>query len=176
MTVVDPAPQAVPWNPLVERPPGASAAVDHVQRLDSSPSREDPSSRAAEYERVDLRFLGGVRAWMLVPLVDLVLIMLPLAWRPPQIHAVVTMAVLGTLLLTGGTRYRARLHLSVLDELPTILTRLLTATAAVASVILYLYQREAVIDFLQTACQATALVVVGRVITTRLQAALTGRR
>jgi exopolysaccharide biosynthesis polyprenyl glycosylphosphotransferase len=55
-----------------------------------------------------------------------------------------------------------------LDELPTILTRLLTATAAVASAILYLHQRESVIDFLQTACQATALVLVGRVITTRL--------
>ena len=46
------------------------------------------------------------------------------------------MAVLGTLLLTGGGRYRARLHLSVLDELPTILTRLLTASAAVASGVL----------------------------------------
>ena len=78
------------------------------------------------------------------------------------------MAVLGTLLLTGGGRYRARLHLSVLDELPTILTRMLTAAAAVASVILYLHQREAVLIFLETACQATALVLVGRVITTRL--------
>jgi exopolysaccharide biosynthesis polyprenyl glycosylphosphotransferase len=35
-------------------------------------------------------------------------------------------------------------------------------------VILFLHQREAVIDFLQTAGQATALVIVGRVITTRL--------
>jgi exopolysaccharide biosynthesis polyprenyl glycosylphosphotransferase len=105
---------------------------------------------------------------MLVPLVDFVLIMLPLLWRPHQVHAVVAMAVLGTLFLTGGGRYRARLHLSVLDELPTILTRMLTATAAVAAVILYLHQREAVITFLETACQAIALLVVGRVITTRL--------
>src|SRR5258708_4950661 len=105
---------------------------------------------------------------MLIPLVDFVVIVTPLAWRPPQIHAVVAMAVFGTLLLTGGGRYRARLHLSVLDELPTILTRLLAATAAVGSVILYMHQKEAVLTFLQTACQATALVVVGRVITTRL--------
>ena len=53
-------------------------------------------------------------------------------------------------------------------SLPTILTRMLTATAAVASVILYMHQREAVLIFLETACQATALVLVGRVITTRL--------
>ncbi|WP_101948135.1 sugar transferase [Mycobacterium sp. 3519A] len=105
---------------------------------------------------------------MLVPLVDFGLITLPLLWRPAQIHAVLAMAVLGTLFLTEGGRYRARLHLSVLDELPTILSRMLTATATVASVILFLHQREAVIDFLQTACQATALVVGGRVVTTRL--------
>jgi exopolysaccharide biosynthesis polyprenyl glycosylphosphotransferase len=105
---------------------------------------------------------------MLVPVVDFGLIVMPLAWRPAQVHAVVAMAVLATLLLSGGGRYRARLHLSVLDELPTILTRMLTATAAVASVILYLHQRDSVIDFLQTACQATALVVVGRIMTTRL--------
>jgi hypothetical protein len=50
------------------------------------------------------------------------------------------MAVLATFLLTGGGRYAARIHLSVLDELPTILTRMMTATAAVASVILYMHQ------------------------------------
>jgi exopolysaccharide biosynthesis polyprenyl glycosylphosphotransferase len=105
---------------------------------------------------------------MLVPLVDFAVMVTPLAWRPHHIYAVITMAALGTLLLTGGGRYRARLHLSVLDELPTILTRLLTATAAVASVILYMHQRDAVLTFLETACQATALVVVGRLITTRL--------
>ena len=105
---------------------------------------------------------------MLVPLVDFALIVTPLAWRPHQIQAVVLMAALATILLTGGGRYRARLHLSVLDDLPTILARLLTAVAAVSSVIVYLHQREAVITFLETACQAMALVLVGRVITTRV--------
>jgi exopolysaccharide biosynthesis polyprenyl glycosylphosphotransferase len=94
----------------------------------------------------------------------------PLAWRPHQIHAVVPMAVLATLLLTGGVRYRARLHLSVLDELPTILTRLLTAAGAVALVLVWLHQPTAAITFLETACQAMGLVLVGRVITTRLTA------
>ena len=158
MTVVDPIPHTLPWDPPVERPREASALVDH---LGTAPVHEDVSARK-------VRLLGRVRAWMLVPVVDFGLIVLPLAWRPAQIHSVVTMAVLATLLLSGGVRYRARLHLSVLDELPTILTRMLTATAAVASVILYLHQRDAVIDFLQTAGQATALVVGGRVITTRL--------
>ena len=121
-----------------------------------------------------MRFLSRIRAWMVVPVVDFALMVAPLAWRPPQIHAIVTMAVLATLLLTGGGRYVARLHLSVLDELPTIVTRLLTAVAAVSAVILYLHQKAEVLIFLETACQAVVLVIVGRVITTRLIAI--GRR
>jgi len=128
----------------------------------------DTLCTTAVHERVGARPVNRIRAWMVVPPVDIILMLTPLAWRPHQIHAVVTMAVLATILLTGGVRYRAPLHLSVLDEMPAILTRLMTAAAAVASVIVYLHQREAVITFLETACQATALVLVGRVITTRL--------
>jgi len=105
---------------------------------------------------------------MVVPVVDFVLLMAPLAWRPPQVHSTLAMAILATLLLNGGGRYRARLHLSVLDELPTILTRLMTAVAAVCAIILYLHQKAQVLTFFETACQAIALVVVGRVVTTRL--------
>ncbi|WP_231963467.1 sugar transferase [Mycobacterium adipatum] len=78
------------------------------------------------------------------------------------------MAILATVLLTGGARYVAPLHLSVLDDLPTIITRLLAAVAAVAAVVLYLYERSQVLIFLETACQSVALVVAGRVLTTRL--------
>jgi exopolysaccharide biosynthesis polyprenyl glycosylphosphotransferase len=165
MTVVDPGRPAAPWT--ADHP---SQPIPLVRPLDATAIKEDSSLTSAPRAGAGVRFLGRIRAWMLVPLVDFVLIMLPLAWRPMQIHAVVPMAVLGTLLLTGGGRYRARLHLSVLDELPTILTRMLTATAAVAAAVLYLHQKEAVLTFLETAIQATALVVVGRVITTRLTA------
>jgi exopolysaccharide biosynthesis polyprenyl glycosylphosphotransferase len=183
MTQLDPAPPAARWKPLVDHLHVASDLLEsprvetasrsanaYVARPEALEVKEAASHASAQNEGAGVWFFSRIRAWMLVPLVDFVLIMTPLAWRPLQIHAVIVMAVLGILLLTGGGRYRARLHLSVLDELPTILTRLLTATAAVASVILYMHQREAVLVFLQTACQATALVLVGRVITTRLTA------
>lgn len=112
--------------------------------------------------------LSRVRAWMVVPVVDFTMMLAPLAWRPTQMVAMVTMAVLSTLLLTGGARYVAPLHLSVLDELPTIVTRLLAAAAAVAAVTLYMQEKSEAWVFLETACQAIALVVVGRVLTTRL--------
>lgn len=125
-------------------------------------------------EQADWRFLRHMRAWMFVPLVDFALMMAPLLWRPPQPTSVFTMAILATLLLSGGGRYVARLHLSVLDELPSIITRLLTAVAAVATIILWLHQKAHVLTFLETACYAVVLVIIGRVITTRVLAI--GRR
>ncbi|WP_235570912.1 sugar transferase [Mycobacterium sp. Root265] len=130
--------------------------------------RSEAVNSSAEREKSVRRYLGRVRAWMVVPVVDFVMMLAPLAWRPPQPITIVTMAVLGVLLLTGGGRYAAPLHLSVLDELPTIITRLLAAVAAVAAVVLFLHQKAQVQIFLETACQAVALVVVGRVLTTRL--------
>lgn len=116
-----------------------------------------------------VRFLRGFRASMAVPVVDFALMLTPIVWRPYQIHAVVAMAILGSVLLTGGglRRYRARLDLSVVDDLPTIITQLLATVAAVASV-LYLRGDDAVTPFLETAFQAIALVVAGRLITTSL--------
>lgn len=122
----------------------------------------------AEGGSVAVQLLSHIRAWMVVPLLDFLLILAPLLWRPPQPNSVLTMAVLATLLLSGGGRYIARLHLSVLDELPTIFTRLLTAMAAVSAIILYLHQKAHVLTFLETACQSIALVIVGRILITRL--------
>jgi exopolysaccharide biosynthesis polyprenyl glycosylphosphotransferase len=129
---------------------------------------------AADRERTGVSPLSRIRAWMVVPVVDFMMMLAPLAWRPPQPYSVITMAVLATLLLTDGGRYVARLDLSVLDELPAILARLLTAVAAVSSVILYLHQKSHVLTFIETAWQAAVLVIIGRVITTRLIAL--GRR
>ncbi|WP_235683496.1 sugar transferase [Mycolicibacterium fluoranthenivorans] len=116
----------------------------------------------------DKPFCSRIRAYMVVPAVDFAMMVAPLAWRPPQLYSTLALAVLAILLLTGGTKYTAPMHLSVLDDLPTILTRLLAATAVIATAILYTHQKISVLIFLETAAQAIVLVVLGRVITTRL--------
>ena len=105
---------------------------------------------------------------MVVLPVDAVLLLTPLLWAPQQRKAIVTMAVLALLLVTGGRRYRARLHLSVLDELPTLIGRLLTAAALVATVIALRHEQEAVTTFLVNIVICVGMVVVGRVATTQL--------
>ena len=112
--------------------------------------------------------LARVRAWMVVLPADAVLLAAPLLWAPQQWRAHVTMTMLGLLMLTGGNRYRARLHLSVLDELPVLLGRLLTAAAVIATVIALRHEQDSVTTFLVNVLSAISLVIAGRIGTTWL--------
>ena len=105
---------------------------------------------------------------MVVLPVDVLMLTMPVLWAPQQARAHLSMAALGLVLLTGGGRYRARLHLSVLDELPALVGRLLTAGAVVAIVIALRHEQDAVTAFLVNALIAVGLVVAGRLVTTQL--------
>ncbi len=111
--------------------------------------------------------VGKVRAWMVVLPVDAAMLMLPIIWTLEQWKAIVVMAGLSVLLLKGD-RYRARLSLSVLDELPSLLGRMLIAAAMVATVIALRHEQEEVTMFLVNAAVAMGLVVSGRLATTQL--------
>jgi len=112
--------------------------------------------------------LTRIRAWMMVLPVDAVLLMTPVLWTPQQVKATIAMTALSVLMVTRGGRYRARLHLSLLDELPALLSKLLTAAAVVATVISLRHQQEVVTIFLVNAAISIGLVVAGRVVTTQL--------
>ena len=133
--------------------------------LSTPPVPVVPATRSRSAVR---RFLAGVRAWMVVLPVDSAMLITPVAWAPYQMRAHVVMALVGLALLTGGARYRARLHLSVLDELPTLVGRLLTAAAIVATVIALRHDQSDVTTFLINAAIAVGLVVVGRIATGQL--------
>jgi hypothetical protein len=80
------------------------------------------------------RFFDRIRAWMVVLPTDALLLIAPILWTPSWSRRSSVMAALSVLLLNEG-RYRARLHLSVLDELPTLASRILIAAAIIATVI-----------------------------------------
>ncbi len=145
------------------------------QRASSPAVATESAEPGRATRRAGVRVLPArVRAWMVVLPVDALLLLLPALWAPLQWRAHVVMTLLGLVLLTGGTRYRARLHLSVLDELPTLLSRLLTSAAVVATVIALRHEQEAVTTFLVNAAAAIGLFVAGRLATTCLVSA--GRR
>jgi len=138
-----------------------------MQPAQSEPNGSPTPPARRKADRL-LSVLAGVRAWMVVLPVDVALLALPALWAPLQVKAHLSMAALALALLTGGGRYRARLHMSVLDELPDLLGRLLTAGAIVAIVIALRHEQDAVTSFLVNALIAICLVFVGRLVTSQL--------
>jgi exopolysaccharide biosynthesis polyprenyl glycosylphosphotransferase len=113
-----------------------------------------------------LALLRRVRAWMVVLPVDAVILLLPALWNPDQWKAYVASTVIFLALMTNGGRYRARLHLSVLDDLPSLVGRLLVAAALVATVIALRHEQDAVVTYLTDVAISLGLVVCGRALTT----------
>jgi exopolysaccharide biosynthesis polyprenyl glycosylphosphotransferase len=115
--------------------------------------------------------VGRIRAWMVLLPVDAALLLAPILWHPQQIKASLTFTGLALLFITGGERFRARLHLSILDEVPSLIGRLLMAAAVVATVIAFLHPHAtSAVDFLTNTVVAIGLVVAGRTATTALVA------
>ena len=112
--------------------------------------------------------LPKIRAWMVVVPLDLMLLLMPLTWSTGHSKAVVSMALLSVFLLNSSGRQWARLHLSVLDDLPFIISKLFVATAVVATVIALRHEQDSVVAFLNDALLVIGLVVGGRVFTTQL--------
>lgn len=119
--------------------------------------------RPAELTRV-----GRIRAWMVVGPLDALLLLAPVVWEPAQFKAIAAMAAFSLYLLVGGRRYRARLHLSVLDEIPSVAGKLLVSTAVIATVIASRHQMDAVVTFLQNSAIAIGLVLAGRLAVTQV--------
>jgi exopolysaccharide biosynthesis polyprenyl glycosylphosphotransferase len=76
----------------------------------------------------------SLRAWMLALPIDFLALVAPVLWNQQFWKATVALALVTVGAFATGGLYRARRHLSVLDELPTLYFRFLAATAAVALV------------------------------------------
>ncbi|MGH3565069.1 MAG: sugar transferase [Pseudonocardia sp.] len=134
----------------------------------SAPRGHDTAERGSAVHRTRPRSVRDIRAWMVVVPVDAALLLLPILWMPAQWKATGVMMLLSIGLLTGGGRYRARLHVSVLDELPSVVSKVLIAAAIVATVIALRHEQEAVTAFLVNVAASSGLVVAGRFATTQL--------
>ncbi|MDT0353498.1 sugar transferase [Pseudonocardia charpentierae] len=175
VSTTDEFPIGAPASRHLRTPVDLRTAVPDARRATVVPSANGPATRRSHntsdpqvLRRRVRRFLGGIRAWMVVLPTDAVLLWMPALWTPQQIRAHTALALLSLALVTNGGRYRARLHLSMLDELPSLLGKLLTAAAIVATVIALRHEQESVTTFLVNVSFAMGLVVVGRVITTWL--------
>jgi exopolysaccharide biosynthesis polyprenyl glycosylphosphotransferase len=106
-----------------------------------------------------------VKAWMLIAPVDFIAIATPGVLVHSQVRAFVVLALLCLALLHSGGRYRARLHLSTLDDLPTIVGRVFVAVAIVSAIFAMRHPRHGVDDFLRLSIASAVLIIVGRCLT-----------
>jgi exopolysaccharide biosynthesis polyprenyl glycosylphosphotransferase len=163
---------------------GKVRVVTSVQSSSKSPTRTSRAvvARAAVGRASDLRrpapprpqwrtlrrVAPHIRAWMVVLPVDTAMLLVPLLWAPEQPKAFISTAVLTVLMSNAGGRFRARLHLSVLDDLPQLLARILVSAGVIATVIALRHDQQAVTAFLQNIAISMGLVVAGRIATTGL--------
>ena len=119
------------------------------------------------------RSVSKLKAWMLVLPMDTLALSAPAMWMPQHAKGFLAMAALSSAAQRGG-RYRARLHVSVLDELPILLGRMLAAGGIVATVFAIRHEQTEVTTFLATAVVGMGLVVLGRILSNQI--ILLGRR
>ena len=108
------------------------ARVPELEQGTSPPRPSDGATPGSQQQGPWSR--RGAQAWMVVLPVDAVMIMLPALWMPSYTQPLLLTAVLTVLSFSSGGRYRAKLHLSLLDELPAIVARLMIVIALVATV------------------------------------------
>jgi exopolysaccharide biosynthesis polyprenyl glycosylphosphotransferase len=107
-----------------------------------------------------------LRAWMLTLPVDLATMLTPLAWMDDHWRGTIFAAFLTVVIFAVGGLYRGRRHLSILDELPSLVGRLLAAAAIVA--VIFAQRHDSVTylpQFMNTFAVSAGLLLVGRAFT-----------
>ncbi|MET7969997.1 sugar transferase [Micromonospora sp. NPDC005305] len=108
-----------------------------------------------------------VRAWMLVLPVDVIVLLAPAPFNPAHWRGLTVLTLLSIALLASGGLYRSRLHLSILDEAPVIVSRFLVAVAIVSVIMAIRHDTFANLGgLLRDAAYMVILLFVGRGITT----------
>ncbi|MEU4713364.1 sugar transferase [Micromonospora purpureochromogenes] len=149
-------------EPAVTAPPRAG--------LDTTAVLPYASSRASKRTR-------WLRAWMLTVPVDVAALLTPLLlsqnyWRGTLANGVLTVTV-----FAFGGLYRARRHLSILDELPSLCGRLLACGAAVAIIAAERHDSVPYVSgFMHDVALSAGLVIIGRALTRKLTIVARRRR
>ncbi|MGC4768718.1 sugar transferase [Micromonospora sp. DT44] len=136
--------------------PRVSATVPVRSGMDTTAVLPYAGSRASKRTR-------WLRAWMLTAPIDGVALLVPLLlsqdyWRGTLSNAVLTVAI-----FASGGLYRARRHVGILDELPSICGRLLASAAVVAIIAAERHDSVHYVGgFMRGVALSAGLVIVGR--------------
>jgi exopolysaccharide biosynthesis polyprenyl glycosylphosphotransferase len=118
-----------------------------------------------------------LRAWMVTLPADLAALLSPLLLSTMYWRGLIFTAVLAVIFFATGGHYRGRRHISFLDELPSLLGRLLAAVAVAALIAAVRHDSVDYIDaFLRSVIVAAAVVVLLRAVTRKLVVSVRRKR
>ncbi|MGW4462528.1 sugar transferase [Micromonospora sp. NPDC004704] len=119
----------------------------------------------------------GLRAWMLTAPVDIVALLAPLLLTDRYQRGTLFAAALTVTIFATGGLYRARRHVSILDELPSICGRLLASAGIVAVIAASRHDElQYLVGFMHGVALSAGLVIVGRAITRKIALVARKRR
>lgn len=171
-----PAPVSPPQLPSVNGTPLVPPSMADTARIPRIPQQSAPEPEQSGTTLV-LPYVGTkmsrrtrfLRAWMIIMPTDFFAMLVPLLWTRANWKGVLFAAFLTLTIFAAGGYYRGRRHLSILDQLPGLVGRLLTAAAVVAMVAALRHDSvDYVGDFMRTIAVSCALVIVGRAFTTTI--------
>jgi exopolysaccharide biosynthesis polyprenyl glycosylphosphotransferase len=159
-----PPPEPAPTIPTQRQPDGARHRQPEADngRPATTAVLPYPGSRTS-------RRTSWVRAWMISAPVDIAAMLTPLLftlqyWKGQMVVAGLTVAIF----IAGGL-YRPRRHVSILDQLPGLTGRLMVSVGVVAIIATVRHDSvDYVVSFARLLALSAVLVIVGRVITSRL--------
>jgi exopolysaccharide biosynthesis polyprenyl glycosylphosphotransferase len=138
-----------------------SDALDDGEAMRSGPTAVLPYVGSSSSRRT-----RWVRAWMITAPVDLAALLAPLALTDRYWRGTLFTAGLTVCIFASGGLYRARRHMSILDELPSLCGRLLASAAIVAIMAAMRHESvEYVAGFMRGVAFSAGLVLVGRAVT-----------
>ncbi|MEU5941256.1 sugar transferase [Micromonospora sp. NPDC047548] len=144
--------------PAVQLSGEPTATAEARIGLDTTAVLPYASSRASKRTR-------WLRAWMVTAPIDVIALLAPLLvsqnyWRGTLVNAGLTVAF-----FAAGGLYRARRHVSILDELPSLGGRLLAAGAVVAIIAAQRHDSVPYVSgFMRGVALSAGLVIVGRAV------------
>jgi exopolysaccharide biosynthesis polyprenyl glycosylphosphotransferase len=108
----------------------------------------------------------ALRAWMITAPVDMAALLVPILFTQRYWRGTIFLAMLTVVIFAAGGLYRARRHVSLLDELPSLFGRLLASAAVVAIIAAMRHDSvDYVAGFMRCVALSGGLVILGRVVT-----------
>jgi exopolysaccharide biosynthesis polyprenyl glycosylphosphotransferase len=166
-----PDPWWEPAAPLASDDKDRGGWIPQQRAVEEPRSTDQPAPRATATAVLPYAVSGAsrrtsrLRAWMMTAPIDLIALTAPLLLTTQYWRGTLFTAGLTVVIFAAGGLYRARRHVSILDELPSLCGRLFASAAIVAIIAAMRHDSVGYVEgFMRCVAFSAGLVIVGRAV------------